>query len=202
MERKREQKSQRQIQGMSGIITYELTRKSVKNINLRVRRDGSVAVSASRRVPVKFIDEWIRSKEEFILQAQERNAEREQQRQKELDTGANADFDLLDKEKALAVFQEIGQEVWQTLKQNGVQKPEVYPRIRVRTMKSRWGSCIPSKNVITLNTRLLLKQRHLVEYVVLHEFAHFTHPDHSPRFYGLVASMMPDWKERKKELNQ
>lgn len=202
MERKREQKSQRQIQGMSGIITYELTRKSVKNINLRVRRDGSVAVSASRRVPVKFIDEWIRSKEEFILQAQERNAEREQQRQKELDTGANADFDLLDKEKALAVFQEIGQEVWQTLKQNGVQKPEVYPRIRVRTMKSRWGSCIPSKNVITLNTRLLLKQRHLVEYVVLHEFAHFTHPDHSPRFYGLVESMMPDWKERKKELNQ
>ena len=202
MERKREQKSQRQIQGMSGIITYELTRKSVKNINLRVRRDGSVAVSASRRVPVKFIDEWIRSKEEFILQAQERNAEREQQRQKELDTGANADFDLLDKEKALAVFQEIGQEVWRTLKQNGVQKPEVYPRIRVRTMKSRWGSCIPSKNVITLNTRLLLKQRHLVEYVVLHEFAHFTHPDHSPRFYGLVESMMPDWKERKKELNQ
>jgi len=201
MERKREQKSERQVQGVSGIIAYELTRKSVKNINLRVRRDGSVAVSASRRVPVKFIDEWIQSKEEFIRQAQVRNAEREQQRQKELSSGADADFGLLDKEKALTLFEEVGQEVWQMLKENDIRKPEAYPKIRVRTMKTRWGSCIPSKNVITLNTRLLLKPRRCVEYVVLHEFAHFTHPDHSARFYGLVESVMPDWKERKKELN-
>lgn len=40
-----------------------------------------------------------------------------------------------------------------------------------------------------------------IEYVVVHEFAHFAHPDHSRAFWALVAEIMPDYKERKKLLN-
>ena len=53
-------------------IVYELTRKSVKNVNLRIRPDGSVAVSAIRRVTLAFLDDFVRSKAEFIRAAQER----------------------------------------------------------------------------------------------------------------------------------
>ena len=39
-----------------------------------------------------------------------------------------------------------------------------------------------------------------IEYVVLHEFAHFVHPNHSKDFYALVEKLMPDWKERREML--
>ena len=40
-----------------------------------------------------------------------------------------------------------------------------------------------------------------VEYVVLHEFCHFLQPNHSRAFYQLVEQFMPDWKERRRLLN-
>lgn len=48
-------------------ISYVLTRKSVKNVNLRIKPDGIVYISASRRVPLKFIEEFIREKSDFIF---------------------------------------------------------------------------------------------------------------------------------------
>lgn len=59
-------------------IEYELTRKDVKNINLRVRRDGSVAVSSSYNVPQKLIDDFLCSNVERIMKMINRNAERKE----------------------------------------------------------------------------------------------------------------------------
>lgn len=58
-------------------IEYELQRKNVKNINLRIRRDGSVFVSAGRLVSEKAIDAFVLSKAEYILRASARRAELE-----------------------------------------------------------------------------------------------------------------------------
>ena len=69
-------------------------------------------------------------------------------------------------------------------------------------MTSRWGSCQTVKGIITLNSKLIEKPLRCIEYVVLHEFAHFIHPNHSKEFYDFVASLMPDWKERKIELEK
>lgn len=51
------------------IIKYDLQYKKVKNINLRIKPDGSIHVSASKRVSQKVIDEFILSKADFILKA-------------------------------------------------------------------------------------------------------------------------------------
>ena len=48
-------------------ISYILTRKKVKNVNLRIKSDGLVYISASSRVPIKFIEEFIREKSDFIF---------------------------------------------------------------------------------------------------------------------------------------
>ena len=77
-----------------------------------------------------------------------------------------------------------------------------YPQIKIKTMRSRWGSCIPSKGIIALNSRLIEHPRRCIEYVVLHEFCHFIVQDHSKNFYALVGEFMPDWKERRKELDR
>ena len=50
-------------------IQYELTRKSVKNVNLRIDAAGNVKVSASRRVPLDFIEGFLRQKQELIVSA-------------------------------------------------------------------------------------------------------------------------------------
>ncbi len=48
-------------------ISYVLTRKKVKNVNLRIKPDGLVYISASNRVPIKFIEGFIREKSDFIF---------------------------------------------------------------------------------------------------------------------------------------
>ena len=50
-------------------IHYQLERKSVKNLNLRIRNDGSVYVSADDLVPIEEIDSFVRSKSSFITNA-------------------------------------------------------------------------------------------------------------------------------------
>lgn len=50
-------------------LTYLLERKPVKNINLRIKSDGSVCVSANNRVPVWRIEDFIIEKQDYIEQA-------------------------------------------------------------------------------------------------------------------------------------
>ncbi|MDO4294034.1 MAG: SprT family zinc-dependent metalloprotease [Eubacteriales bacterium] len=76
-----------------------------------------------------------------------------------------------------------------------------WPQIRIRSMVSRWGSCQPRGNVLTFARQLVEVPETCREYVVMHEFAHFIHPDHSARFHNFMTEMMPDWKERQKLLN-
>ena len=73
--------------------------------------------------------------------------------------------------------------------------------IRVHTMTSRWGSCNHIKGNLNFNLWLINAPPRCIEYVIIHEFAHFIHPDHSPKFHALLDALMPDWRERRKQLN-
>lgn len=57
-----------------GEITYTLTRKNVKNINLRVKADGNIYISANNRVSVSYIESFLKEKEDFIFNALKRIA--------------------------------------------------------------------------------------------------------------------------------
>ena len=62
---------------LNGVETeYELVRKNVKNVNLRVKGDGMIYVSANRFTSKKFIEDFIRKNSDFILRARERHKER------------------------------------------------------------------------------------------------------------------------------
>ena len=58
-----------QLRLSHGEVTYTLTRKNVKNINMRIKSDGSICVSANSRVSVSYIESFLKSKEEFIFSA-------------------------------------------------------------------------------------------------------------------------------------
>jgi len=75
------------------------------------------------------------------------------------------------------------------------------PGLQVRKMKTLWGSCSISKRKINLNYYLYKAPPPCVEYVVLHELAHFLYPGHNKDFYEFLTVHMPDWKERKRILD-
>ena len=83
------------------------------------------------------------------------------------------------------------------IRKYGIDKPV----ITIRKMKTLWGSCTPSKNKITLNEYLLKANIRCIQYVVLHELTHLLYPNHNSDFYNFLTVHMPDWKERKKQLD-
>ena len=74
-----------------------------------------------------------------------------------------------------------------------------YRQLILSNPERRWGSCTV-KNVIRLNWRLIMAPLPLIDYVVVHELSHVVHKNHSPRFWGLVEKIMPDYVERRKQM--
>lgn len=73
--------------------------------------------------------------------------------------------------------------------------------LRIKTQKSRWGSCGP-QNDINLNWLLMLAPPVVMEYVVVHELCHIRHKNHSQDFWDLVSLHMPEYREHRKWLKQ
>ncbi len=82
------------------------------------------------------------------------------------------------------------------------EKYNLYPRrIRVKSQKSRWGSC-GIHNDINLNWLLILTPPKVMEYVVIHELCHIQERNHSSDFWALVEKYCPDYKEHRLWLKQ
>jgi predicted metal-dependent hydrolase len=64
-------------------------------------------------------------------------------------------------------------------------------RVAVRDTRSRWGSC-SATGAISFSWRLVLMPEAVMDYVVAHEVAHLAEMNHGPRFWRLVASLVPD----------
>jgi predicted metal-dependent hydrolase len=69
-----------------------------------------------------------------------------------------------------------------------------YERLSIRGQRTRWASC-SSSGTMSFNWRLLLAPAKILDYVIEHEVAHLEVHDHSDRFWGLLASRCPDWRE-------
>lgn len=102
------------------------------------------------------------------------------------------------RQTAETVYQrEVDQYYNSVIRKYGIEKPD----ISIRKMKTLWGSCTPKKSKITLNEYLLKANIRCVQYVVLHELTHLLYPNHNSDFYDFMTIHMPDWKERKEQLD-
>jgi predicted metal-dependent hydrolase len=75
------------------------------------------------------------------------------------------------------------------------------PRLIIRVLARRWGSYTAAGNLV-LNRDLVQAAPHLIDYVVTHELAHAVHPDHGSEWQDLLTRTMPDWRERKQDLER
>lgn len=76
-----------------------------------------------------------------------------------------------------------------------------YRKLIISNPEQRWGSCT-TNNVVRLNWRLIMAPLPLLDYVAAHELCHVVHKNHSMRFWRLLGTVMPDYKERRKKLRQ
>jgi len=85
------------------------------------------------------------------------------------------------------------------LNQIHFQKP--IKSVSLKYNQTNWGSC-SSKGNVNLSTRLLFAPEEVIDYVIIHELAHLTELNHSPRFWKLVSDAMPDYKEKEQWLKE
>lgn len=164
-------------------IEYRLQRKNVKNINLRIKSDGAVNVSASNRVPLRIIESFMTSKADFILNALDRyNSASAVPPKRYFDDG-----------EICGVIIELCKKVYPYFQKRGVS----YPDVKFKRMVSQWGNCCAHANVLNFNTNLAFAPPECIEYVVAHEFTHFLVPNHSAKFYEELGRLMPDYNRRR-----
>ena len=222
-------------------ITFTLLRKAVKNLNLNVKPDMTVMVSANETVSEEKIMAFVEKKGEWILK-QIRYFERYQQPEKvakeyvsgesfkylgrqyrlkvyeaeqdhiryyrgriELYTTKPKDtkrkkrlIDTWYKERSQLKFDESLNRIYPVMQKYGVFKPD----LKIRQMKTRWGSCLKKENAIVLNSDLIKAPLFCIEYVVLHELIHFVRRNHDKEFLLFMTALMPDWQKRKRILDE
>lgn len=100
--------------------------------------------------------------------------------------------------RAQQMFGVITKRCHERLKKYGIKIPD----IDIKTMKSRWGSCVHTKGRIGLNTELIKAPSHCIEYVIMHEMCHLKYPNHTKHFYNFLTLVMPDWEKRKARLER
>ncbi len=215
-------------------LTYEWERKSVKNLNLRVRRDGTIHLSVPTRTTVAEAERFLSEHETWLIEAigrMERRAEihptdigdtlpylggqlhiqwvkaesaevRADLEHRQLTIHLPDPTDAAMRRAAVEVFERAETEhlvralvdrYYPLFEKRGVAYPA---HIRVKSLKSRHGSCAPGTGSLNFALRLCELPLPFVEYVVVHELCHFLVPNHSVAFWREVERILPDRRAR------
>lgn len=172
-----------------------LERRRIKNINLYIRPPhGDVLVTVPLRVSEAQVMRFPSEKEDWIITHRERMIVKENERREE-GLRTMTDRSVTDEESA-RLKEQISRFAAKWEPVMGVH----CERWTIRDMKSRWGSCTVTKKTIRLNLQLAKKPEECVEYVVVHELTHLLEPSHNARFHAYMKTYLPDYKERKRRL--
>lgn len=171
-------------------IEIHLQHKRVKNLNLRIARDGDhVEVSAPTWMTKADVVDFVRRKRDWIETQMARVAATPMARASQASPAEVARWRAVVQACVPALIA-----AWEPIM--GVKVGS----LAYRNMTSRWGSCQPSTGRICINVRLALYPPDCLEYVVVHELCHLLERGHGPRFHQLMDHFMPDWKQRRDKL--
>ncbi|WP_201511231.1 M48 family metallopeptidase [Psychrobacter alimentarius] len=189
-------------------IELHVTKKHVKNINFRLK-PHTLTVSVPRGIRSAQIEQaiakrvlWAIANHVQVLEQYKRNQQRPSDNLKNLSNsdnplllwGCEQPFSLNYDEKMAYYRQQLTDvipalfEKWQPIV--GATANEV----RLKKMHTRWGSCNTRARRVWLSTYLPAYPLECTEYVIVHELCHLHQPNHSPAFWQVVATAMPDYQ--------
>ena len=169
-------------------MDYRLIRSRRKTVENQVDKNGEVLVRAPWFALKNKIDKIVSEKEPWIAKTRKKVFNREKPI-------------LLSQEEAMKLRKYAYEYFPKRLPELSERFGFSYNKIRITSARTRYGSC-SSKNNISLSYFLAFYSQEAIDYVMVHELCHTKEHNHSKRFYSLLESCLPDWKERKKLLER
>lgn len=209
-------------------ITVKVVVKPIKHTYVRVADDLSLTVSTNRHTSMRAIQQLLEKNQERIfnklqekkrkLRPQDRWLYLGQERQVILCQSAEERYEITPeaiifytKKKDFCTLQA---EFYRTEAEKLLSKRFMacyqvfntkfslpYPNLLLRKMKRRFGTCYYQKNQVVLNTELVKFPVAAIDYVIYHELTHFLVPNHSAKFYQVLALFVPNHRKLKQEMN-
>ncbi len=167
--------------------------KKMKTVRLRVVAGGQISLSAPRGTDRRWLEQFIQEREQWICDNVEKMSYLPATDSKE-----QVPLTAAERREALTYLMPLVEQWYPVVEAHGIPMP----RVTVRRMRSRYGSCSVGRGRITLASMLLHVPRECAEYVVLHELTHFLYPNHGKDFYQFIERYMPDFRQREKQLKQ
>lgn len=167
-------------------MEYKLIYSNRKSISASVK-GGVLTVRAPRGISKAVIDDFLKKHSAWIDEHLTASIKKEER------YSALSEADIAELKRSARAYLSVKTEYYANIM--GLK----YSRITITSAKTRFGSC-SSKGNISYSWRLMLYPEPAREYVVVHELAHLVEMNHSARFYRIVESILPDYKERKRML--
>lgn len=204
-------------------ITYDviIERKNNKNTYLRVKEDLNIYVTTSYLTPNFMIEKLIKDNIPFIEKQIDKMGKRIDKKEKNYILGEEINIEINKNikrtsfdGKTLYVKNKSDIEKWYkkvTKKIFEKHLNDVYnrftvdipfPKLCIRKMTTRWGVNNSRLKKVTLNSELIYKDPKYLDYVIVHELAHFIHHNHGKGFWKLVEENEPNYKRLRKELQE
>ena len=202
------------------IFNVFITRKSIKNMYLKVKPDG-LYISCNRFVTKGMILSFIESNSKMIVEADKRLQKKEQKKEEFYYLGKRYDVIILNtvskiefiddtvyvknktylntflKNEANRIFNERVKVCY-----NLFEEDIPYPEVVIGKMTRKWGYNNKRQKLIKLNFELIKYSIDEIDYVIIHELCHFLEFNHSPRFWKYVKKYKPDYKKNQSVLKE
>ena len=204
-------------------IYFKIILKKKKNISLKVDKNGEVFVFAPYGIDYKYIYNLVEKNSKWILNQIDKSKEKSLFDENKLIFKGdiyNIIINIKDKESIYLkdefiiidsksknkeyIYQFISN--WYKKSATELLPSMVYSisrelglipsKILIKNQRTIWGSC-NSKKVISLNWRLILMKKSVIDYIIIHELCHIAHMNHSKAFWSLVEKYDPKYKENK-----
>ena len=165
-------------------VSYRVIRSDRRTLGLEITRDLEVLIRAPRCVPQDRIEAFVEEHRSWL----ETHLEKARQRASRTPPPPTEEERLACIEKARTL---IPERVAHYSRVMGLAPTG----ITITGAEKRFGSC-SGKNRLCFSWRLMLYPPEAVDYVVVHELAHIRHKNHGREFYALIASVLPDYRQR------
>ena len=164
---------------------YELIRSSRRTLAVEITKDARVVVRAPRRMSRERIEGFLEQRSGWIARHLDEARKR----------AASAPPPPTEEE--IRALREQAERVLPERVAYWSERTGLRPAgIRITSARKRYGSC-SGKDSVCFSCFLMRCPPEAVDLVVVHELCHIREKNHGPRFYALLASFLPDWRERK-----
>ena len=198
-------------------FTYIIEYKKIKNIYFRVKDDLNIHISCHPRVSIKYIENLLKENSQSIIKMYNTMLSKTKNNNDIYYLGNKLDLIITNtktmmvdnviyakdltsaKEYLYSIAYNVFLTRLESIKHSFDNLPEF--KFKTRKMTSKWGVCNYRSMSVTLNTYLIEKDVHLIDYVIIHELCHFYHHNHSSSFWNEVSLHYPYYKQARKELN-